>query len=158
MKDIDEHLVEVRVTGIAMTSTPQGPLPVAFLEDSRERVLLLVMDGAQAMSVRYMLNGETVQTAHGFMMNVLNQLNVRVKKAVIEGMEESRFLTKITLETSEGLKEIEGRTGDIVALAFIAKAPILVSSEIMNEVALNKAELYKSSEEEELESKDEEEP
>ncbi|MEM4576431.1 MAG: DUF151 domain-containing protein [Candidatus Nezhaarchaeales archaeon] len=158
MKDIDEHLVEVKVTGIAMTSTPQGPLPVAFLEDSRERVLLLVMDGAQAMSVRYMLNGEAIQTAHGFIMDILNQLNVKVKKAVIEGMEESRFLTKITLETNEGLKEIEGRTGDIVALAFIAKAPILVSSEIMNEVALNKAELYKTPEEEEPEFKEEEEP
>lgn len=136
-------MVEVKVTGIAMTTTPQGPIPVAFLEDSQERVLLLAMDGAQAMSIRYMLSGEAVQTAHGFMLDVLNQLHVKVKRAVIYGMSGPRLLTRITLETSEGLKEIDGRTGDIVALASIANAPILVSSEIMNEVALNKAELYK---------------
>lgn len=149
MSTSGDDLVEVKVTGLAMTATPQGPIPVAFLEDSQERVLLLAMDGAQAMSIKCMLDGEAVQTIHGFMLDVLNRLNVKVKRAVIYGISGSRFLTKIALETNEGLKEIDGRTGDIIALAFIANAPILVSSEIMNEVALDKAELYKPLPEEE---------
>jgi len=148
MDDIGEGLVEVKVTGVAMTTTPQGPLPVALLEDSRERVLLLIMDGAQALSIKCMMDRGPVQTTHGFMLDVLNQLNVKVKRAVIYGMSGSRFLTKVALETSEGLKEVEGRTGDIVALAFIANAPILVSDEILNEVAINKEELYRPLEEE----------
>jgi len=148
MGNLGEDLVEVKVSGIAMTPTPQGPLPVALLEDPQERVLLLVMDGAQALSIKYMLDGEPVHTIHGFMLDVLNQLHVKVKRAVIYGMEGSRFLTKIALETGEGLKEVDGRTGDIVALAFIANAPILVSSEILNEVAISKEELYKPIEEE----------
>jgi len=151
MDDIGEGLVEVKVTGVAMTTTPQGPLPVALLEDPRERVLLLVMDGAQALSIKYMMDREPVQTTHGFMLDVLNQLNVKVKRAVIYGMSGSRFLTKVALETGEGLKEVEGRTGDIVALAFIANAPIFVSDEILNEVAINKEELYRPLEEEERE-------
>ncbi len=121
---------------------------MALLEDSRERVLLLIMDGAQALSIKYMMDRGPVQTTHGFMLDVLNQLNVKVKRAVIYGMSGSRFLTKVALETSEGLKEVEGRTGDIVALAFIANAPILVSDEILNEVAINKEELYRPLEEE----------
>jgi bifunctional DNase/RNase len=157
MGNLGEDLVEVKVTGVAMTATPQGPLPVAFLEDPRERVLLLVMDGAQALSIKYMMDGEPVQTMHGFMLDVLNQLNVKVKRAVIYGLSGSRFLTKMALETGEGLKEVEGRTGDIVALAFIANAPILVSSEVLNEVAISKEELYKPVEEGEQEPREGEE-
>ncbi len=148
MDNLGEDLVEVKVTGVAMTATPQGPLPVAFLEDPQERILLLVMDGMQALSIRYMLDGEPVHTTHGFMLDVLNQLNVRVKRAVIYGMSGSRFLTKIALETGGELKEVDGRTGDIIALAFIANAPILVSSEVLNEVAISKEELYRPVEEE----------
>lgn len=154
MGNLGENLVEVKVTGVAMTATPQGPLPVALLEDPQERVLLLVMDGAQALSIKYMMDGEPVQTTHGFMLDVLNKLNVKVKKAVIYGMSDSRFLTKIALETGEGLREVEGRTGDIVALAFIANAPILVSSEILNEAAINKEELYRPLEEGEQETRE----
>jgi bifunctional DNase/RNase len=154
MGNLGENLVEVKVTGVAMTATPQGPLPVALLEDPQERVLLLVMDGAQALSIKYMMDGEPVQTTHGFMLDVLNKLNVKVKKAVIYGMSGSRFLTKIALETGEGLREVEGRTGDIVALAFIANAPILVSSEILNEAAINKEELYRPLEEGEQETRE----
>jgi bifunctional DNase/RNase len=153
--NLGEELVEVKVTGVAMTTTPQGPLPVAFLEDPQERVLLLAMDGAQALSIKYAMDREPVQTIHGLMLDVLNQLNVKVKRAVIYGMSGSRFLTKIALETGEGLKEVEGRTGDIVALAFIANAPILVSSVILNEVAIYKEELYKPLEEEEQEPQEE---
>jgi len=156
MNTSGEDLIEVKVTGIAMTTTPQGPIPVAFLEDSQERVLLLAMDGAQAMSIKCMLDRESIQTIHGFMLDVLNQLHVKVKRAIIYGMSGPRFLTKIALETSEGLKEIEGRTGDIVTLASIANAPILVSSEIMNEIALDKAELYKPLPEPEEEEEGEE--
>jgi bifunctional DNase/RNase len=154
MGNLGENLVEVKVTGVAMTATPQGPLPVALLEDPQERVLLLVMDGAQALSIKYMMDGEPVQTTHGFMLDVLNKLNVKVKKAVIYGMSGSRFLTKIALETGEGRREVEGRTGDIVALAFIANAPILVSSEILNEAAINKEELYRPLEEGEQETRE----
>jgi len=156
MSEAEEQLTEVRVTGIAMAGTPQGPVPVAILEDAQERVLLLVMDGVQAMTVQCTLNGESAQSTHSFMLDVLGSLHATIKRAVIYGLSESRFLSKVTLETSEGIKEIDGRAGDIVTLALIAKAPILVSSEVMDKVAINKAELYKPLEQEEPEIEEEE--
>ena len=125
-----EDIVEVRVTGIAMANTPQGPVPVALLEDANERVLLLVMDGSQAMAVQSTLDGQDVPSTHSFILNLLNTLNASVKQAVIYGVSESRFLSKVAIDVEGELKEVEGRAGDIVTLAFVAKAPIMVSDEV----------------------------
>ena len=144
-----EDIVEVRVTGIAMANTPQGPVPVALLEDANERVLLLVMDGSQAMAVQSTLDGQDVPSTHSFILNLLNTLNASVKQAVIYGVSESRFLSKVAIDVEGELKEVEGRAGDIVTLAFVAKAPIMVSDEVMEKVAINKSELYRPSEPEE---------
>lgn len=141
------ELTEVKVTAVAVAGTPQGPIPVAVLEDDRERVLLLVMDGAQASAVQRTLNGESAMLTHNFMLDVLNSLNVRVKNAIIYGITESRFLSKVTLETKEGLKEVQGNAGDVVTLAFIARAPIMVSNEVMDRVSISKKELYNPMEE-----------
>jgi len=152
MSEMEEQLTEVKVTGIAMAGTPQGPVPIAILEDAQERVLLLVMDAVQAMTVQCTLNGEQTQSTHSFMLDVLNSLNATIKKAIIYGLSESRFLSKVMLETRDGIKEIDGRASDIVTLALIAKAPIMVSNEVMNEVSISKEDLYKPIEQEEPET------
>ena len=156
MSEVEEGMVRVQVTGIAMAGTPQGPIPVALLEDDQKRVLLLVMDGVQALTIQTMLNGESPQSTHSFILELLSNLNATVKRAVIYGVSESRFLSKIALETSEGLKEIDGRASDIVTLAFVAKAPIMVSSEVMDKVAISKSELYRPPEESESAREDQE--
>ncbi|MDI9619407.1 MAG: DUF151 domain-containing protein [Candidatus Nezhaarchaeota archaeon] len=146
MSELNNQMVEVKVTGIAMAGTPQGPVPVAVLEDPRERVLLLVMDGAQALAIQCTLDGETVQSTHGFMLEVLKSLKASFKEAVLYDVKESRFLSKAVLETKSGVMEIDGRAGDVVTLAILAKAPIMVSDKVMNKASLSKEELYKASE------------
>ncbi|MEM1586564.1 MAG: bifunctional nuclease family protein [Candidatus Bathyarchaeia archaeon] len=152
-----EESVRVRVSGIAQVDTPFGPTPILLLEDDRERVLVIAVGGAEASSIAVALSGEhlPVPNTHDFMMNLLDEMNVRVKRGEIYDLQSNRFLARVILESERGESIINGRPSDIIALAVRAGAEIHVTEDVMQRASIEKSVLLKEREGEEGEGKEE---
>lgn len=152
-----EESVRVRVSGVAQVDTPFGPTPILLLEDEKERVLVIAVGGAEASSIAIALSGEhlPVPNTHDFMMNLLDEMNVRVKKGEIYDLQSNRFLARVILESERGESTINGRPSDVIALAVRAGAEIYVTEDVMQRASVEKSVLLREREEEEGEEKEE---
>lgn len=144
-----EEFVKVQVSGLAQIDTPYGPTPVLLLEDDRERVLVIAIGGIEASSISAALRGFRlpVPNTHDFMMNVLDEVNVKVKRGEIFNLQSNRFLARIVIESGGSEIKVDGRPSDIIALTVRAGAEIYVAEGVMKEASVEKSELLKESEE-----------
>jgi len=152
-----EESVKVQISGIARVNTSFGPTPALLLEDDRERVLVMLVGGAEALSIASAVRGiqPSVPNTHDFMMKVLNGVNVKVKRGEIFGLESDRFLARITVESKKGEVIVEGRPSDIIALALRAGVNIYVTEDLMKKVSIEKSELLREAEKESIEEAEE---
>lgn len=137
--------VKVQISGFAQASTPFGPTPVILLEDNMERILAIVIGGAEASSISAALRGfqPPVPNTHDFIMKLLNEVNVKVKRGEIYGLQSNRFLARVVVESGGSEVEVDGRPSDIIALTVRAGADIYVAEDVMKEAAIEKSELLK---------------
>jgi len=149
--------VGVKVSGIVQINTSYGPTPALLLEDDKERVLVMLVGGAEALSIAAAVRGvqPPVPNTHDFMMKVLDEVNVRVKRGEIFGLESNRFLARLIIESREGEATVEGRPSDIIALALRAGANVYATEDVMREASIEKSELLKEAEEEAKETEKE---
>ncbi|MEM1515326.1 MAG: bifunctional nuclease family protein [Candidatus Bathyarchaeia archaeon] len=145
-----EEIVKVHVSGIAQVDTPFGPTPILLLEDDNERVLVIAIGGAEASSIAIALREEhlPVPNTHDLMMNIFDEMNIRIKKGEIYDIQSNRFLARVILESEKGESIINGRPSDIIALAVRAGADIYVTEDVMQRASIEKSALLKGREEE----------
>ncbi|MEM1587359.1 MAG: DUF151 domain-containing protein, partial [Candidatus Bathyarchaeia archaeon] len=79
--------------------------------------------------------------------NMLDEINVKVKRGEIFDLQANRFLARIIIESSGNEVKIDGRPSDIVALTMRAGADMYVAEDVMKEASIKKSELLKESEE-----------
>jgi len=140
-----EESIKVRIYAIAQIRTPYGPAPALLLEDERERVLVVIIGNFEASSIAAALQGIELPApnTHDFMINVLRELNVTVKRGEVYDLQANRFLGKLILDVSGEEREIEGRPSDIIALTVRAGANIYVAKKVMEETSVEKSALVK---------------
>ncbi|RLI05787.1 bifunctional nuclease family protein [Candidatus Bathyarchaeota archaeon] len=138
--------VQVQVSGIAQINTPYGPAPALLLEDAKERILVVVIGHAEASSIATALQGVKlpIPNTHDFMVNILDELQAKIKHGEVYDIQANRFLAKLTLEVSGEEKIIEGRPSDIIALTVRTGAVMYVSEEVMEKASIEKSVLLKS--------------
>lgn len=143
-----EEFVEVQISGIVQINTSYGPTPALLLEDDSERVLVMLVGGSEALSIATAVRGiqPPVLNTHDFMMKVLEEMNVKVKRGEIFDLQSNRFLARITFESDKGEIKVEGRPSDIIALALRADTNIYVAENVMREASIDKSELLKAEE------------
>ncbi len=147
------EFVETKVAGLMAVETPMGPSPVVLLEDSRERILLIVIGRAEASSIAIALEGgeQEIPLSHDLFVDAMKKFGITLREARIYGIEGQRFLAKLILESSSGTREVEARPSDSIAIALRAKAPITVSEDVMDQAAFSKSELLREAGAEETE-------
>ena len=73
---------------------------------------------------------------HDLLNNVIQQLNARVQQIVIDRLEANTFFAKILLKVGDnGVKEIDARPSDSIALALRTNSPIFASEDVLKSVA-----------------------
>jgi len=146
-----EEFVKVRVSGVAQVDTPFGLTPILLLEDDRERVLVIAVGGAEASSIAIALSGEHLPApnTHDFMKDILDEMDVKVKRGEIYDIQSNRFLARVILESGKGESTISGRPSDVIALAVRSGADIYIAEDVMQRASVEKSTLLKKSEEEE---------
>lgn len=136
----------MRVFGLALDEDSQ--VPVLILKDAEDKQVLPIWIGAmEAMAISLAINDVQLPRpmTHDLFLSMVKLLEAEIVGVEIVGLQEGTYYAEILLVSQGGPRRMDARPSDAIALALRAKAPILVSEDVLREVSLGKErERYKS--------------
>ncbi|MCX7966991.1 MAG: bifunctional nuclease family protein [Armatimonadetes bacterium] len=125
-----DDLLKVKVQGVY--SDPIGARVVFLLSESEDKVLRVWIGEAEAMAIAAALNEIPFPRpmTHDLLLNAIKALGGKVERVVITDLRDNTFYATIVLRDEKGLKELDARPSDSIALALRAKAPIFLSPKV----------------------------
>lgn len=114
---------------------------IVLKEKKGERLLPIVIGFQEASSIKMRLSGVNPPRplTHDLLHSVVEHLEARLEKIVIDKIENNTFHAKLFLKSeNDKTKVIDARPSDSIALAVRAKAPIFVEEEVLKQSANHK--------------------
>jgi bifunctional DNase/RNase len=102
---------------------------VVVLKDWDSQKILPIWIGAfEAKSIALQLEGTIPPRplSHDLLMSCIRRANGRITRVVINDLQDSTFYATIDIDTPEGIKHIDSRPSDAIALAVRARCPVFV--------------------------------
>ena len=130
-------MISVRVQGI--TADPgTNQFLMLLLDEKENRILPIVIGQFEAQSIAWNLQGISMHRplTHDLFTSFLETTNYEVTKILINDLKENTFYAKIVLKNNSNQLDIDSRPSDAVAIALRAKAPIFVTTDVMNKAAV----------------------
>lgn len=129
MKEI--KAVEVNVRGVTIDSRTRSP--VVLLEDTaNKRVLPIWIGYPEARAIAVILENvkDPRPMTHDLLVNILNSSGIKLLGALVAKVEENIFYAKLYLRTPEGMKTIDSRPSDAIAISLRTNTSIYVAEEV----------------------------
>lgn len=126
-------MIQVEVAAIALD--PKANQPVLLLKPSDVmRLLPIPLGQPEAMAILAALQDVKLlrPMTHDLMMTSLKELNADLLEVRIVNYREGIFYAELLLKTTAGLKTIDARPSDAIALAVRGDAPIYVTDTIFD--------------------------
>jgi len=111
---------------------------VVFLKEKNgQRCLPIVIGINEAASIRMHLNGfvSPRPLTHDLMCSILGDLGARLERIVIDKLVDNTFYAKLYLKTQNGMKIIDARPSDSIALAVRMKSALFVDDEVFHKLS-----------------------
>jgi bifunctional DNase/RNase len=133
-------MIEMHVAAIAL-DTRTGH-PIVILNDPGKRRALPIFIGIfEANAITRALDNQKPERplTHDLLLNTIHELGYKIKHIEINDLSSSTYYATIVLQLNEPkskmevVKTIDSRPSDAIALALRAKAPILVSPQVVAE-------------------------
>ena len=141
--------LEVKIRGLMMD--PVTNMPVVVLKETQGNGVLPIWVGVYEANA-IALEIEKVQTprpmTHDLLKNVLNGLNVHVKKVVVSDLREDTFYALIWMECDGETISMDSRPSDALALALRLDCPIFVEDQVLKSSKMSTGVSDKSSSDE----------
>jgi uncharacterized protein len=127
-------MLKMEVKGL--TLDPLTNMPIVILKDVNEEKALPIWVGIfEANAIA--LEMEKVPTprpmTHDLIKNILDGLNAKVIKVVVNDLKDNTFYANIALSINGSEVDIDSRPSDAIALALRVKAPIFVTKKVLKE-------------------------
>lgn len=119
-------MLRMTVEGVAFDQLRQT---VVVLKDWEGKKLLPIWIGAaEAKAIAIELEGARPARplSHDLLLNIISTARGRVTRVVINDLQDSTFYATIDVETPLGMKHIDSRPSDALAVAVRAKSPVFV--------------------------------
>lgn len=125
-----DDLLEVKVRQVY--NDPVGARVVVLAPEKGDKVLRVWIGEAEALAIAAALNGVSFPRpmTHDLFYTAIRALGGRVERVVITDLRDNTFYATLVLRTEKGLKEIDARPSDGIALALRAKAPIFLAPKV----------------------------
>jgi len=125
-----DGLLEVKVQGVYVD--PVGAKVVFLSPEKGDKVLRVWIGDAEAMAITAALNKIPFPRpmTHDLLLSAIKALGGKVERVVITDLRDSTYYATIVLRDEKGLKELDARPSDSIALALRAKAPIFLSPKV----------------------------
>jgi bifunctional DNase/RNase len=129
-------MVQVRVLGVALDAAEQHVILLKPLADPDDggRVLPVWIGAQEATSILLAVEGAAAPRplAHDLMVSLLATLEGSVDRVEVTRIEEGTYYAEITLETPHGVRVIDARPSDAIALAARTSATIWVADDVLD--------------------------
>ncbi|MBP7216064.1 MAG: bifunctional nuclease family protein [Candidatus Omnitrophica bacterium] len=128
-------MVEVELHKIVIDEKRHDQL-IVLKEKNGTRILPIVIGLHEASAIKLRISGfkPPRPLTHDLMHALIENLDAKIDRIVIDKLEESTFHAKVLLKTSSGeTKSIDARPSDSIALAVRASVPIFVEDEIIKQ-------------------------
>ena len=127
-------MLQMYVSGLAIDLGTQSP--VVILEETggkRKRVLPIWIGHAEATAIAMKLADVDIKRplSHDLMKLIIEGLDSKVIKVVINDLREQTFFAQIFVERKNSLLTIDARPSDSIALALRCGAPIYVADHVL---------------------------
>jgi bifunctional DNase/RNase len=125
-------MIEVKVS--AMAFDQGSKTPIIFLKEIDGDMVLPIWIGApEANAIWTEIEGVKLPRpmTHDLIRNILNGINLRMLKIIVNKIENDTFYATIVLEKDNEILEVDARPSDSIALALRMKVPIYVEDEVM---------------------------
>lgn len=128
-------MVQVRVLGVALDAAEQHVILLKPIDEPEGagRVLPVWIGAQEATSILIAIEGTIPPRplAHDLMVSVLATLEGTVTRVEVTRIEDGTYFAEITLTTPHGVRIIDARPSDAVALACRTDATIWVADDVL---------------------------
>ncbi|MBI4241969.1 MAG: bifunctional nuclease family protein [Candidatus Rokubacteria bacterium] len=124
--------VEMKVRGLALD--PLSNMPIIILRDEEEKRSLPIWVGIfEANAIALELEKITTPRpmTHDLIKNILEALEARVLKIVVNDLRDNTFFAAIHLQLGGAELTVDSRPSDAIALALRVGAPIFVEEDVV---------------------------
>lgn len=125
-------LLEMRVA--VVTHDPNTNRPVLILKNEEAGKILPIWIGPyEAYAIMSAIEGvePTRPMTHDLIKALLDSLDARVERVVVNDLSDNTFYARVVVETREGTIEIDSRPSDAIAVALRTASPIYVAREVI---------------------------
>jgi bifunctional DNase/RNase len=132
-------MIELVLSKIKIDETRNEQV-IVFKEKDGTRFLPVVIGIAEVNSIKMKLSGikPPRPLTHDLLLQVIEKLDAKLEKVVIDRLHQNTFYAKLLLKTSKGEEAaIDARPSDSVALALRAEAPIYAAEEVLGEAGVH---------------------
>ncbi len=129
--------VEMKVRGLALD--PLSNMPIIILRDEEDKRSLPIWVGifeANAIALELEKISTPRPMTHDLIKNILESLDTRVSKVVINDLKDNTFFATIHLQVGDSEVTVDSRPSDAIALALRVAAPIFVEEEVVQKAKM----------------------
>ena len=139
----EQTFVEMEVIGVTLDGIGQNPV-VMLANKEKQRILPIWIGLPEAGAIeRELKNTPSVRPmTHDLLHSILGRMKVAVKEVRIVELKGQTFHASLFLISNKELLEVDARPSDAIILALKSRAPVFVSTEILDKqgVGLTKGE------------------
>jgi bifunctional DNase/RNase len=128
----EEGAIEMFVGGLVLDPATQAP--VVVLRDASGEIHIPIWIGVnEATSIASALKDIKLPRplTHDLMSNIFNEVGITVQSVTITDLQDSTYISKLSLAMGERLMVLDARPSDAIALAVRTDAPIFVNKEVV---------------------------
>jgi bifunctional DNase/RNase len=128
-------MVQVRVLGVALDAAEQNVILLKPIDDAEStgRILPVWIGMQEATSILIAVEGTQAPRplAHDLMVSLLEALDATVTRVEVTRIDGGTYYAEVTLQTPRGVRIVDARPSDAIALASRTDAPIWVADRVM---------------------------
>jgi bifunctional DNase/RNase len=128
-------MVQVRVLGVALDAAEQNVILLKPVDDAATtgRILPVWIGAQEATSILIAVQGNVVPRplAHDLMVSLLETLGGTVTRVEVTRITDGTYFAEVTVQTPNGIRIVDARPSDAIALASRTNAPIWVADAVM---------------------------
>lgn len=131
-------MIAVQIVGLQLDAEMGAPVVLLAESDAPLRVLPILIGPAEAQSIAFAAAGLRPPRpgTHDLMIALLDKLDSQLEEVAVTELLDGVFFAELFVETPSGLQRVSSRPSDGIALAMRAGAPIVVSSQVLDDAAV----------------------
>lgn len=126
-------MVRVRILGVALDPAQEHVILLKPVEEPWDRILPVWIGSQEATSILVAVQGAASPRplAHELMLSIVDELSARIDRVEVTRIDDGTFYAAVMLDTPGGVRVVDARPSDAIALASRADAPIYVAEAVL---------------------------